>query len=372
MPRIHTHYDNLKVARDAPLEVIRAAYKALSNKYHPDKNPGDAAEAARIMSIINTSYEVLCDPVRRREHDAWIAANESSLQRPPEKEVAPSRADDKTESNQNNSSRKTAYKKANFYPKTNTPSGGDLFGLGLTLVIVIAIFSYFSKDGTTSGAASNESNQVTEAHVADKNKKVLTWTEYSKTEYFQSLNLKDRIDARERYFYALAPPNATPDDLQSAWAKFKADTDPDIGLPGQSVPERQKAAQNGQPWPQKADYAKGYKRLHMSGLSSVTVDNTQNDSDVFVKLVYLEGNKLKPVRVFYIPAHGRFTAGKVNPGTYDIRYQDLNTGEFARTDPFRLEEIQRSNGTQFSEITMTLYKVMNGNMDTHRISESEF
>jgi hypothetical protein len=24
MPRIHTHYDNLKVARNAPLEVIRA------------------------------------------------------------------------------------------------------------------------------------------------------------------------------------------------------------------------------------------------------------------------------------------------------------------------------------------------------------
>ncbi|MCE3242682.1 MAG: hypothetical protein K0Q83_3189, partial [Deltaproteobacteria bacterium] len=28
MPKVRTHYDNLKVARDAPPEVIRAAYKS--------------------------------------------------------------------------------------------------------------------------------------------------------------------------------------------------------------------------------------------------------------------------------------------------------------------------------------------------------
>ena len=30
MVKMHTHYDNLKVARMAPQEVVRAAYKALS------------------------------------------------------------------------------------------------------------------------------------------------------------------------------------------------------------------------------------------------------------------------------------------------------------------------------------------------------
>lgn len=48
MEKIHTHYDNLKVAREAPPEVIRAAYRALSQRYHPDRNPANA-EAARIM-----------------------------------------------------------------------------------------------------------------------------------------------------------------------------------------------------------------------------------------------------------------------------------------------------------------------------------
>ncbi|MDB5935298.1 MAG: hypothetical protein JWQ01_2642, partial [Massilia sp.] len=58
MAKIHTHYDNLKVARLAPPEVIRAAYKALTQKYHPDKNPGDE-KAARIMAILNTAYGIL-------------------------------------------------------------------------------------------------------------------------------------------------------------------------------------------------------------------------------------------------------------------------------------------------------------------------
>ena len=78
MAQIHTHYDNLKVARNAPPEVIRAAYKTLSQKFHPDRNPGNA-EAARIMSIINTSYEVLSNPDRRQEHDLWVAQQERAF-----------------------------------------------------------------------------------------------------------------------------------------------------------------------------------------------------------------------------------------------------------------------------------------------------
>src|SRR3954469_1267424 len=79
MAKIHTHYDNLKVARMAPQEVIRAAYKALSQKYHPDKNPGDE-KAARIMAIVNSAYGTLSDPVRRREHDEWIPAEEWEIE----------------------------------------------------------------------------------------------------------------------------------------------------------------------------------------------------------------------------------------------------------------------------------------------------
>lgn len=77
MNKIRTHYDNLKVSRDAPDEVIRAAYRVLCQRFHPDRNQNDA-EAARIMSIINTSYAVLSDPEDRRQHDVWIRQEERS------------------------------------------------------------------------------------------------------------------------------------------------------------------------------------------------------------------------------------------------------------------------------------------------------
>ena len=56
-----THYDTLKVSRDAPIEVIRAAYRVLSQKYHPDRHPADSA-AADTMGLLNKAYEVLSDP----------------------------------------------------------------------------------------------------------------------------------------------------------------------------------------------------------------------------------------------------------------------------------------------------------------------
>jgi hypothetical protein len=70
MGRLHTHYENLMVAHNAPPEVIRVAYKALAQRYHPDVN--SSADAPRIMKILNASYAVLSDPGLRAAHDAWI------------------------------------------------------------------------------------------------------------------------------------------------------------------------------------------------------------------------------------------------------------------------------------------------------------
>ena len=62
MDKLRTYYDNLKVTRNAPSEVIRATYKTPSQKCHPDKHPGNA-DAERVMALINGSYEVPSEPV---------------------------------------------------------------------------------------------------------------------------------------------------------------------------------------------------------------------------------------------------------------------------------------------------------------------
>ncbi len=71
---LETHYDDLQVLRTAPLEVIKASYRVLSQKYHPDRNPHP--DALQIMKRVNLAWDVLSDPDRRARHDRWIADNE--------------------------------------------------------------------------------------------------------------------------------------------------------------------------------------------------------------------------------------------------------------------------------------------------------
>ncbi len=76
MLKIKTHYDSLNVSRNAPANVIKAAYKALCQNYHPDKYAGGADEALRIIKTINAAYTVLSDPVKKAEYDRWLHKQE--------------------------------------------------------------------------------------------------------------------------------------------------------------------------------------------------------------------------------------------------------------------------------------------------------
>lgn len=49
--------------------VIRAAYKALAQRYHPDRFSGDISEANAKMQLINEAYSVLGDSIKKAEYD---------------------------------------------------------------------------------------------------------------------------------------------------------------------------------------------------------------------------------------------------------------------------------------------------------------
>ena len=145
-----------------------------------------------------------------------------------------------------------------------------------------------------------------------------------------------------------------------------------VYAPPRPVYVRPTTAPNGNPWPATADYVAGYPHTHTDGYSKVTIDNSQNDSDVFVKLVSLDGAETFPVRVFFIPAGASSTLDSVTPGDYDIRYRDLDSGSLSRSQQFSLKENKTYNEVHFSNIKMTLYKVRNGNMQTYPLSEAKF
>ncbi|GIW18285.1 MAG: molecular chaperone DnaJ [Tepidiforma sp.] len=63
-------YEVLGVSRTATEKEIKAAYRKLARKYHPDVNPGDKAAEARFKEI-NQAFEVLSDPEKRKKYDRW-------------------------------------------------------------------------------------------------------------------------------------------------------------------------------------------------------------------------------------------------------------------------------------------------------------
>lgn len=492
MKKIRTHYDNLKVARNAPQEVIRAAYKTLSQKHHPDRN-GNSAESQRVMKILNESYAVLSDPEARRRHDVWIVEQESpetpedySQKSRREIEFPPLVSGEINYYDLDEETRKRIKDRASGVNKNQIRIKlGGVFWNYVWCILLSGWFYYiytsateyrweeettywyagltavvgFLLAGNISWLYSWHSKPLKFCLVVtplyfikfhlDKISYWPIWTisdirathNYRNGSY-QSTTLSLTLDGK-RQIFSISPESAYQqffNKLQEYDTKFRAavntndfdyivnndeflsvrvgrttankkrsfspiviyillplisfgflganyDINHDLPYnpayskrktPYNSKPQgkpsyvRPSIAPNGASWPSGAAYVTNYPKLNTGGLSSVTVDNTQNDSDVFVKLVSIMADESHPVRIFFIPAFRNFKINSINPGLYDIRYRDLTTGGLARSESFTLEEVSTDNGTRYSDMTMTLYKVRNGNMQTYDLSESEF
>ena len=63
------YYEVLGVPRSATDAQIKAAYKKLAIKYHPDKNPGDTGTAEQNFKKVSEAYEVLSSKEKRATYD---------------------------------------------------------------------------------------------------------------------------------------------------------------------------------------------------------------------------------------------------------------------------------------------------------------
>ncbi|HWH85008.1 MAG TPA: J domain-containing protein [Burkholderiaceae bacterium] len=304
MPKVHSHYENLKVARDAAPDEIRSAYRALTRQHHPDRHPDDA-EAQRIMAVVNVAYAVLSDAAKRREHDLWIRQAEGPAARP-------------------------LLSKHTLHEPFNGPA-----------------------EVTTEPAAfAAQSTSVRWAHRANRFKAHVRrhpWR-YGATGVFATACFGVAIQAL----------------LQPGIAEQIA-TVPALAKPAGYL--RPPTAPNGQAWPAQSGYVAGYEELNTGGLSDVTIDNTANDADMFVRMVSLDGPSAVAVRTVYVAAHSHFKIGSLSVGTYDLRYRNLATGGLLRSPAFILEEV---GGTRHSATSLKLNGTGAPNMQAYALSDSDF
>jgi len=64
------YYGILGIPKSASDKDVKAAYRKMARKYHPDVNPGDKAAEARFKQI-NEAFEVLSDAAKRKKFDQY-------------------------------------------------------------------------------------------------------------------------------------------------------------------------------------------------------------------------------------------------------------------------------------------------------------
>src|ERR1700690_721127 len=64
------YYELLDVPRKSSVKDIRAAYRKLARKFHPDLNPGDKSAEEKFKQV-QEAYEVLSDTKKRQMYDQF-------------------------------------------------------------------------------------------------------------------------------------------------------------------------------------------------------------------------------------------------------------------------------------------------------------
>lgn len=70
------HYESLGIEPTATDAEIKKAYRTLSLKYHPDRNPSPEAKAK--FQEFSEAYEVLSDPAKKQEYDDVLAGRRTA------------------------------------------------------------------------------------------------------------------------------------------------------------------------------------------------------------------------------------------------------------------------------------------------------
>ena len=384
------YYKILNVEYDALPEDIKKSYISLAKKYHPDTTVLDKNEAEKTMKEINLAYDTLSDAKKRAEYDRGINVNGKNVE--------------------HNSSEYTI-----FIVLVNT----------VNIVCAETIDAIKNIPPKANPAILNKILNVFQKKVAAHVKEIvespfmegdsleavgivyyMLGAEYFSIEYFEQSkcmnnlalaflpkdkNLyKEALKAKQIILNAIKATHVN--NVKSVFAKpvlyiflliafilFTNFTEGDQKSVRNSRSQDAVASKVkiSEPVPKKG-IASGYipesPVLNNTGLCQLTIDNIQNNAPVYVRLWDI-GKSKAPVRTINIAANSSFTLRNINPGVYEIRYKyiyenvEADTG--SKSETFNLQQTETHEGSKYSIVRITLYKVANGNSRTYKISGND-
>lgn len=125
----------------------------------------------------------------------------------------------------------------------------------------------------------------------------------------------------------------------------------------------------GTEWPMISSHMSGYPIKNLGGLSSISINNTKNDSDVFV--VLLDSAK-QPIRHIFIKNYDSYKISNIKKGKYYLLFQYLKHGSFQISELIDIQEIKSSSSIKYSDLRISMAKVKGGNFRTNDINADEF
>lgn len=384
------YYEILEVHPKASPEIIKKAYFILAKKYHPDVYP-DKQYAIRKMALLNEAYAVLSNPEKRRDYDARRNRTTNNANYHEQAQNTSS------ERNSSQNSTQQKYKNSNgfnnlsplqicilralhlakekgeriFYPK-NPLSLKRKFGFGYTLMwkkeedrfsgsyIKTCWFSFF-------GIPIFPVNEYrilrpsSDSYIIISSKKSLGLA-LSQTLSLVIWFVVFMIGLFSYIGSKSSQPQGTPyKAVNKAPAKNAPAKQPSKLIPKTGIV---------------TGYVKGQPVRNNDGLSTIEIDNSKNNAPVYVRIWSLDDIP-RPVRCFTIKEGEKFTAKNISPGNYDIRfkylYKDKDAKAGAKSKPIKIEETPDpiSEGIRYTQYSLTLFPVRNGNthMDTISVDE---
>lgn len=401
------YYEILEVHPKASQDMIKKAYRILAKKYHPDLTDLDKEYAKQKMQEVNEAYSILSDPDKRAEYDNRGKTRNTN--------GTTSSGSDYTQNSRSYTEDeirfqdicfryldvlKDAIVRDNSHTKANFTRCDKLYknfsmeiaavysklvadGLmhGEIAEIYYVTIKVFALSYTWGGGFAEAAKVIKLANgVLDKDsefydeckKLIIKLQQEADTAERMKPSVMDWIlDHLKLIFYGGLL-------LVVGWNFLFGDSSKkSTSVPKSNVAQQKsfnKATQNLKPRVGiTTGYDKSFKQLNYGGYCKLTIDNTQNDEPVYLRLWSV--SPTKPVRAVFIAAHDKVTMEKITPGNYEIRYKYLFEKQEAergtKSQTFNMKQEHTDTGVRYSVQSITLYKVRNGNFRTDSIDAAD-